>query len=341
MRAATPLAIALGTLLFAVLLGVSNGTLEISPSQTADAIRQGMAGSSLTGTEAIVWNLRLPRVVFALLVGAALAASGVAMQGVFQNPLADPYLVGVASGAAFGATLAIFIGSSAAAAFLPNLFTAKAAGSVFVPLMAFLGACAAVGFTLLISSSANAGRNTLILSGVAVGAMLTALSTYIQLSDADRMRAVFAWTLGNLSLAGWAEVRVVFPIALCGFVLLWLLAKPLDALQLGEDTAHTLGIRVLWLKVALIASASLMTAAAVSFAGIIGFVGLVAPHIMRRFCGASHRILLPAAALCGSSLLVLADLGARLLIRPLELPVGVVTTLLGAPFFLWLMRRSS
>jgi iron complex transport system permease protein len=339
MRRHLPILIALGTLLFAVLLGVTNGTLEISPLQTLNAIQQGLSGSSLEGLEAIVWNLRLPRVVFAVLVGAALAASGVAMQGVFQNPLADPYLVGVASGAAFGATLAIFLGSSAAGAFLPALFTAKAAGSVFVPMLAFFGALLAVGLTLLLSSSAK-GRNTLILSGVAVGGMLTALSTYIQLSDADRMRAVFSWTLGNLALAGWAEVLVVLPVALLGFVVLWLLAKPLDALQLGEDTAQTLGIRVLWLKIGAIVAASLMTAAAVSFAGIIGFVGLVAPHIMRRFCGASHRVLLPAAALCGSSLLVFSDLGARLLVRPLELPVGVVTTLLGAPFFLWLMRRS-
>jgi iron complex transport system permease protein len=340
MRPQIPIAIAFCTLLFAVLLGVSNGTLEITPLQTFHAIQNGLSGASLEGLEAIVWNLRLPRVVFAVLVGAALAASGVAMQGVFQNPLADPYLVGVASGAAFGATLAIFLGSSAAGAFLPALFTAKAAGSVFVPMLAFCGALLAVGLTLLISSSAKAGRNTLILSGVAVGGMLTAISTYIQLSDADRMRAVFSWTLGNLALAGWAEVSVVLPVALLGFVVLWLLAKPLDALQLGEDTAQTLGIRVLWLKIGVIVAASLMTAAAVSFAGIIGFVGLVAPHIMRRFCGASHRLLLPAAALCGSSLLVLSDLGARLLLRPLELPVGVVTTLLGAPFFLWLMRRS-
>jgi iron complex transport system permease protein len=339
MRPHLPILIAFGTLLFAVLLGVTNGTLEITPMQTLTAMQKGITGSSLEGLEAIVWNLRLPRVVFAVLVGAALAASGVAMQGVFQNPLADPYLVGVASGAAFGATTAIFLGSSAAGAFLPALFTAKAAGSVFVPMLAFLGALLAVGLTLILSSSAK-GRNTLILSGVAVGGMLTALSTYIQLSDADRMRAVFSWTLGNLALAGWAEVLVVLPVALLGFVVLWLLAKPLDALQLGEDTAKTLGIRVLWLKIGVIVAASLMTAAAVSFAGIIGFVGLVAPHIMRRFCGASHRLLLLAAALCGSSLLVLSDLGARLLVRPLELPVGVVTTLLGAPFFLWLMRRS-
>jgi iron complex transport system permease protein len=329
-----------GLLLFLLLLAVTNGTLEITPAQTWNAILGGLSGASLEGLEAIVWNLRLPRVAFAILVGAALAVSGVAMQGVFQNPLADPYLVGVASGAAFGATIAIFITSSAAPAFAPALFTARAAGSGLVPIFAFLGAMLAVSLTVLLSSSAKSNRNALILSGVVIGSMITAITTYIQLFDADRLRAVFSWTLGNLALAGWSEVLVVLPIALLGLGLLLFLAKPLDALQLGEDTAQTLGIRVFWLKIAVIIAASLMTAAAVSFAGIIGFVGLVAPHIMRRLCGAAHRPLIIASALAGSSLLLLSDLGARTLIRPQELPVGIVTTLLGGPFFLWLMRRS-
>ena len=330
---------AFGLLLAFVLLAVSNGTLEITPSQTWNAIQKGLSGQSLEGLEAIVWNLRLPRVVFAILVGAALAASGVAMQGVFQNPLADPYLVGVASGAAFGATVAIFLTSSAAPAFAPALFSARAAGSGLVPIFAFFGAILAVSLTILLSGTARGSRNALILSGVVIGSMITAITTYIQLFDADRLRAVFSWTLGNLALAGWSEVLVVLPIALLGLGLLLLLAKPLDALQLGEDTAQTLGIRVLWLKIAVIVAASLMTAAAVSFAGIIGFVGLVAPHIMRRLCGAAHRPLIIASALAGSSLLLLSDLGARTLIRPQELPVGIVTTLLGGPFFLWLMRK--
>ncbi len=330
---------AFGFLLLVALLAVSNGTLEITPSQTWAAIQKGLSGQPLEGLEAIVWNLRLPRVAFAILVGAALAASGVAMQGVFQNPLADPYLVGVASGAAFGATVAIFLSSSAAPAFAPALFSARAAGSGLVPLFAFCGALLAVGLTVLLSGTARGSRNSLILSGVVIGSMITAVTTFIQLFDADRLRAVFSWTLGNLALAGWAEVLVVLPVAILGFVVLLLLAKPLDALQLGEDTAQTLGVRVVWLKIAVIIAASLMTAAAVSFAGIIGFVGLVAPHIMRRLCGAAHRPLIIASALAGSTLLLLSDLGARILIRPQELPVGIVTTLLGGPFFLWLMRQ--
>jgi iron complex transport system permease protein len=330
---------ALAFMLLAALLAVSNGTLEITPIQTWNAILNGILGKPLEGLEAIVWNLRLPRVAFAILVGAALAASGVAMQGVFQNPLADPYLVGVASGAAFGATIAIFLTSSAAPSFAPTLFSARAAGSGLVPLFAFCGAMLAVSLTVLLSSSTKGNRNALILSGVVIGSMITAVTTFIQLFDADRLRAVFSWTLGNLALAGWSEVQVVLPVAVLGFVVLLLLAKPLDALQLGEDTAQTLGIRVLWLKIIVIIAASLMTAAAVSFAGIIGFVGLVAPHIMRRLCGAAHRPLIIASALAGSSLLLLSDLGARTFIRPQELPVGIVTTLLGGPFFLWLMRQ--
>ena len=326
-------------LVLAALLAVSNGTLEIAPIQTWQAILKGLSGQPLEGLDAIVWNLRLPRVAFAIIVGAALAASGVAMQGVFQNPLADPYLVGVASGAAFGATIAIFLSSSAGLSFAPALFTARAAGSGLVPLFAFCGALLAVGLTVLLSSTARGNRNSLILSGVVIGSMITAVTTFIQLFDADRLRAVFSWTLGNLALAGWSEVLVVLPVAVLGFVALLLLAKPLDALQLGEDTAQTLGIRVVWLKIAVIIAASLMTAAAVSFAGIIGFVGLVAPHVMRRLCGATHRPLIVAAALAGSSLLLLSDLGARVFIRPQELPVGIVTTLLGGPFFLWLMRQ--
>ncbi len=334
-----PILIAFGVLILAVLLSVSNGTLEITPIQTWNAVLKGISGQPLEGMDAIVWNLRLPRVVFAIVVGAALAASGVAMQGVFQNPLADPYFMGVASGAAFGATIAIFMTSSAAPAFSPTFFSARAAGNGLVPIFAFLGAMLAVTLTVVLSSSAKSSRHGLILSGVVIGSMITGITTYIQLADADRLRAVFSWTLGNLALAGWAEVQVVLPVAILGLFGLLLLAKPLDALQLGEDTAQTLGIRVLTLKIAVIVAASLMTAAAVSFAGIIGFIGLVAPHIMRRLVGAAHRPLIIASALAGSSLLLFSDLGARVLIRPQELPVGIVTTLLGGPFFLWLMRQ--
>ena len=333
-------------LVLVVLFAATNGTLDIPVSTTLEAAWKGITGrsASLEGLEAIVWNVRLPRVIFGVLVGATLAAAGAAMQGLFRNPLADPYLTGAASGAAFGATVAIFLTGSQAAAFMTGLFQSGQTSSL-VPVFAFVGAFGAVLLTLWLSrigqGSKTANSNSLVLAGVVVGAMLVSVSTYIQMRDADRMRAVFSWTLGNLSLAGWNEVLAVLPYAVVGGVTLWALSRSLDALQLGEDTARTLGIRVNLLRLLVVLASSLVTAAAVAFAGIIGFVGLVAPHVMRRLAGPSHRVLIPASMLAGAILLVLADLGARVLTRPEELPVGIVTTLIGGPFFLWLLRRKA
>jgi iron complex transport system permease protein len=322
-------------LLVIMVFAISNGTLEISPGTTISAIWKGISGAKLEGLEIIVWDLRLPRVVFGALVGASLAACGAAFQGLFRNPLADPYLMGSASGAALGATVAVFTTGTASAGFAAGLFSST---SQLVPVLAFLGALGAVMLTLTLSRFARGG-NALILSGVIVGGILTSVSTYIQLRDADRMRAVFSWTLGNLSLAGWSEVLNVLPYSVLGILALMLLARALDALQLGEDTASTLGLKVDRIKLFTVIAASFVTAAAVAFAGIIGFVGLVAPHAMRRLGVANHRVLILASSLAGASLLVLADLGARVLTRPQELPVGVVTTVVGGVFFLVLMRR--
>jgi iron complex transport system permease protein len=324
-------------LLVVMIFAISNGTLEITPGLTLNAIWKGVSGQKLEGLEIIVWSLRLPRVVFGALVGASLAACGAAFQGLFRNPLADPYLMGSASGAALGATIAVFITGTVSQGFAAGLFSSS---SQLVPTLAFVGALGAVMLTLTLSKFARGG-NALILSGVIVGGILTSVSTYIQLRDADRMRAVFSWTLGNLSLAGWNEVLNVVPYTLFGIAALMLLARALDALQLGEDTASTLGLRVDRVVLLTVIAASLVTAAAVAFAGIIGFIGLVAPHAMRRLGVASHRVLIPASSLAGASLLVVADLGARVLTRPQELPVGVVTTVVGGIFFLALMRRNS
>ncbi len=333
---ATIVLVGMGLLLFCTLVfAISNGTLEISPGTTLSAIWKGISVAKLEGLDLIVWNLRLPRVVFGALVGASLAACGAAFQGLFRNPLADPYLMGSASGAALGATVAVFATSTASAGFAAGLFSSS---SQLVPVLSFVGALGAVLLTLALSRFAR-GSNALILSGVIVGGILTSVSTYIQLRDADRMRAVFSWTLGNLSLAGWSEVLNILPYSIFGIAALMLLARALDALQLGEDTATTLGLKVDRIKLFTVIAASLVTAAAVSFAGIIGFVGLVAPHAMRRLGVAHHRVLIPASSLAGAILLVLADLGARVLTRPQELPVGVVTTLIGGIFFLVLMRR--
>ncbi len=326
----------------AMLFSAGNGALHISWSATLDAAVAGLRGgvANLTGSEAIVCYLRLPRVLMAALVGTSLGMSGAAMQGLFRNSLADPYLLGVASGASLGATIALSLAGHLAPAFVQAPFASEGTASM-VPPFAFAGALAGVLCTVALARGARAKSSSVLLAGVVVGSVLTSLTTYLMLRDADRLRAVFAWTLGNLSFASWSDLLHASPYAACGIALLYATARGLDALQLGEDTASTLGVPVQRVQVGVIVGASLATAAAVSFAGVIGFVGLVAPHVMRRLGAPTHRVLLPASAAAGGTLLVLADLGARTFIRPAELPVGIVTTLVGGPFFLWLLRRET
>jgi iron complex transport system permease protein len=316
-------------LLLALVLGVALGAVALSPGEVVRA---------LLGWEEnpIVTQLRLPRVLGGMLVGAALGVAGAAFQGLFRNPLADPYLMGSASGAAFAMTLF--------AALLGGLSPAFAQHAVFqhLPLSAtffgFLGALLATLLTLVLAGGV-ARTHELVLAGVVVGSVLTGATTYLMMQDADRVRAVFAYTLGNLAFLGWPSVRALALIFLLALPPLLLLGRALNALQLGEETARSLGLPLEGLKLALLLSASLLTAGAVAQAGIIGFVGLVAPHALRRLLGEDYRLLLPASALGGAVLLSLADLLARTLTRPAELPVGVVTTLLGGPFFLYLMWR--
>ena len=323
-------------LLAAMLLAAGNGTLEISPLTTLEAVVKGISGQRLEGMSAIVWELRLPRVLIAALVGAVLALAGASMQGLFRNPLADPYLLGIASGASLGATMAI-LGLGGAAFQAAGLLTQSVNSSV--PVFAFIGAMAAVTLTLTLSKFGGSSSEGIILAGVVVGGLCVALSTYLILQDPVRMRAAFAWSLGSLSTVGYDTAWLLLLYALPGAVLTIVGSRYLDALQLGEDTARTLGLNVSAVRFALVAASSLMVAAAVSFVGIIGFVGLVAPHIARRLGAVTHRWLLPASALIGASVLMLADLAARVLVRPSELPVGILTTLIGGPFFLWLLRR--
>jgi iron complex transport system permease protein len=316
-------------LLLALVLGVALGAVALSPGEVVRA---------LLGWEEnpIVTQLRLPRVLGGMLVGAALGVAGAAFQGLFRNPLADPYLMGSASGAAFAVTLF--------AALLGGLSPAFAQHAVFqhLPLSAtffgFLGALLATLLTLVLAGGV-ARTHELVLAGVVVGSVLTGATTYLMMQDADRVRAVFAYTLGNLAFLGWPSVRVLALIFLLALPPLLLLGRALNALQLGEETARSLGLPLEALKLILLLSASFLTAGAVAQAGIIGFVGLVAPHALRRLLGEDYRLLLPASALGGAVLLSLADLLARTLTRPAELPVGVVTTLLGGPFFLYLMWR--
>ena len=319
-------------------LAVRWGSVPVSWADVAAAVMGGVAGAPLEGAPAIVWELRVPRVLMGLVTGAALGLCGAALQGVFRNPLADPYLMGAASGALFGATVAMVAGQA-----LPLAFTGLSRPGQFaymVPIAAFIGALLAVMGAVALARTAGGRRTTdLVLAGVVVSSVLTAATTYLMMRDADRVRAVFSWSLGNLATAGWPQLRAALPGAAIGSVLLLFAGRPLNAMQLGEDVAASLGLPVEPLKLAIVAAASLATASVVSQVGIIGFVGLVVPHMVRRVLGGDYRRLLPGSALGGGLLLVLADLAARVAARPTELPVGVVTTLLGGPFFLYLLKR--
>ncbi len=310
----------------ALLLGLSVGAVPLGLSQV-------LAG--LAERAPVVYEIRLPRVLGAALVGAALGLSGAAYQGLFKNPLADPYLMGTASGAAFGVAVALLLEGDLSPAYAHWI---GADGGLFVPAFAFVGALFAVTLAVVLAGGVGRTRE-LILAGVVVGSVLTGLTTYLMLRDADRVRAVFAYTLGNLAFVGWPEVQRLSLYLAVSLPVLWGMARVLNAVQLGEGVARTLGLPLDLLKFALIATATLATAGAVAEAGIIGFVGLVVPHALRRIGGGDYRFLLPASALGGAVLLVLADTLARVLVRPAELPVGVVTTLLGGPFFLYLLWR--
>jgi len=278
----------------------------------------------------ILWDLRLPHMLLMLLVGAALGGSGAAYQGLFRNPLADPYLIGVASGAGLGAVIAMSID-------LP--FTTS--GLMAVPLAAFgLG----IATVWLVYTLARVGKITpttnLILAGVAVSAFTTALTSLIMLRSEGELRRALAWLLGGGTLTGWQPVAACLPYILTGLGLLTFLGYRLDVLQFGDEQAEQLGIPVTRVRWLIVAGATLATAGAVAFSGIIGFVGLVIPHVFRLLGIADYRKLLPVSMLGGAILLILADVIARVIISPQQLPVGVVTALLGAPFFLWVLKRA-
>jgi iron complex transport system permease protein len=289
------------------------------------------AGAAMTHVngEATLWLIRIPRLLMAVVVGAALATAGVVMQGVFRNPLAEPGVIGISSGAAVGASAAIVFGLSFA-------------GALTLPLLAFLGGLLA---TLVVYSAARAdGRTevvTLVLTGIAVNAIggaAIALFTYLG-STQEREQIVF-WQLGSLNGTRWADLLIAAPLALAGIVACLFFARGLDLLALGERQAEHLGLSVERLRVAAIVVIALLTCAAVAFCGIIGFVGLVVPHLMRMLLGPGHALLLPASALGGAVLLVAADLVARTAVPGAELPIGMLTALLGGPFFFWLLRRT-
>ncbi len=278
-------------------------------------------------TETIVADIRLPRVILASLVGAALAVAGATYQGLFRNPLADPYLIGVAQGAALGATIGF-------------LLPLRVTSLEVVPVFAFCGALLAVA---IVYSIARVGKTlpitTLILAGVALGAFLASITSYLIIASGDRLHGIISWLLGRFSLSNWGQVTAVTPYILMGVAVIWLYARPLNIIQLDEEQAQQLGIDVERVKLMLLVAATLITAAAVSFCGTIGFVGIIVPHAIRLLWGPDYRFLLPLSTFAGAILLVLADTTARTILAPAEIPVGVITAFLGAPFFLYLLRQ--
>jgi iron complex transport system permease protein len=316
----------------AALAGVAVGAVAIPATAVVQLIAARLfhfAADYPDTFNTILFEIRLPRVALMALTGAALASAGTTYQGLFRNPLADPYLVGVASGAGLGATLVLTFG-------LPT----TGLGLMAVPLGAFLGGVAAVAVVIMI---ARVGRTTpvttMLLSGVAVGSFATAITTFWMLRSPEGMRRAFNWLLGGYTGGGWEPVWIILPYLILGLIGLQLNARALNVLQLDEEQARQLGINVERLKFILVGAATLMTAAAVAFGGLIGFVGLVVPHILRILGGPDHRRLIPLSALGGATFLIVADLIARTVFAPQELPVGIITALTGAPFFIFLLRR--
>ncbi|EFV91186.1 ABC transporter permease protein [Dietzia cinnamea P4] len=278
--------------------------------------------------QVILWEIRIPRVVLGAIVGATLAIAGATYQGVFRNPLADPYLLGVSSGAGLGATLAIVVGG--------------AMGSGLVPPAAFAGGMIAVMATYALARSVGGGRSevVIILAGVAVAAFASAIQTFFMQRHDDTLRQVYSWMLGRLTTSGWTDVRTVLPYVLVSVAVIALFRRMLDVMAVGDVEAATLGISPARVRLILISVATLGTAAVVSVSGLIGFVGIVIPHAVRMLIGPGHRLLLPTSLLAGATFLVLADVVARTAMSPAELPIGVVTAAIGAPFFLVVLRRS-
>lgn len=330
-----PLAL-LGTAVIAI-LGIGIGPVAIPPLTTMQILLSRFFPTTVDDAQTlttILFEIRLPHIALIALSGASLASSGAAYQGLFRNPLADPYLIGVAAGASLGATVAI--------AMQPFIFEPF---DVFaIPLGAFAGA---LGTVALVYALGRVGRRvpmtTLILAGVAIGSLMVSINTFLIVNwsgVAERTPRILAYLLGGSSASGWDAVSAIAPFAILGFAVMYLYSRPLNVLLFDEEQAQQLGVSVERVKLIIVVAATLTTAAAVAFSGLIGFVGLVVPHAARFLVGADHRRLLPLTAIGGAGFLMLADIIAQTILAPEILPLGVVTAFIGAPFFLYLLRRA-
>ncbi|MGI9529167.1 MAG: FecCD family ABC transporter permease [Acidimicrobiia bacterium] len=281
--------------------------------------------------DAILWQVRMPRIVLGVIVGATLSAAGAAYQGVFRNPLADPYLLGAGAGAGLGATLAIAYGPDSAGWLIDPL-----------PLAAFVGAIVGVVLAYVLGYSVRSGRTavTLILAGVGVAAFLTATQTFLQQRNSETLREVYGWILGSLATSSWADVRLVIPYVVLALAVVFAGRRLMDVLAVGDVEASSLGVEPGRVRLILVAFATLGTAAVVAVSGLIGFVGIIVPHTVRLLTGASYRIIVPLSILVGGAFLVIADVIARTVQSPYEVPIGVVTAFIGAPFFAVVLRTS-
>jgi iron complex transport system permease protein len=334
-RATRPVLLATAVLLVAVIAGVAVGPAGLSPEQVVAALADrlpwhpNLAVSPLNS--AIVWQLRLPRVVLGVLVGSMLAGGGAAYQGVFRNPLADPYLLGVAAGGGLGATIVVVSGGSQA----------------LLPPAAFAGAAGAVALTYVLGTSggragqspvSSNGTGSILLAGVAIAAMLTAFQTYLQQQHTQTLSVVYSWILGGLSAATWSQIWLVLPYIVVSAIALLAHRRLLDVLRVGETEAAALGVNVARVRLLVVIAATLGVSAAVAVSGLIGFVGIIVPHAIRLTVGPSYRVLLPVSMIGGAAFLVLADVVARTAQAPAEVPIGVITAVAGAPFFLFVLR---
>jgi len=310
-----PFFLSLITLAIAFILSLAIGSVFISPKELWDILR-GMGNETFSF---IVWQIRLPRTILIALTGAALSGSGAAYQGLFRNPLADPFLIGVAS------------------VKWPYTFW----GLMAIPLAAFIAALLTVFIVYFLARVGQTIPTTnLILAGVAFSSFATSLTSFLMLRSTSEVRRALGWLLGGASQAGWTAILAILPYLIIGLGILLISGHALNLLQFGDDQAQQLGLNVTRIKTILLIAASLATAAAVAFSGIIGFIGLIVPHLIRIWFGADYRRLIPLSILGGASALLVSDVIARIVLAPQEIPVGIITALVGAPFFLWVLRRS-
>ncbi len=331
LRAARPYGIAVAFLAAAMLVSALVGSADLNPLATISALLDRLPFIRLPGSmnpldRAVLFEIRLPRIVLCALVGGLLSIAGAGYQGVFRNPLVDSGMLGASAGAGLGATLAIvYLGG---------------AGPAAVPVAAFAGSVGGVAVAYLTGAAGGRGTATLLLAGVAVGMFLTALQTFVLQRSAQDLQAVYSWLLGSLSGATWQQCAEILPYSAVSITVVLLHGRHLDVLSVGDEEARALGMHPGRVRLIVVAACALAAASAVAVSGLIGFVGIIVPHVVRRLAGTSYRLVLPLSLLAGAGFLVLADTLARTVLSPAELPIGVVTALIGSPVFIWILHTT-